>query len=110
MGRRPCSSRRPGKPVTWRRGPVSLQPKYWKIRRTAVNTDASWPDLDEARVRELKAQTKFHQWGTDDPRRCFDDLFNLVYDPAFLAVAWDRVRGNKGARSAGIDGVSPRSI
>ena len=29
---------------------------------------------------------------------------NLVADPAFLLVAWDRVRGNKGARTAGVDG------
>ena len=33
-----------------------------------------------------------------------------MYDPAFLTVAWRRVRGNKGARTAGIDGVAPRSI
>ena len=39
------------------------------------------------------------------PDRRFDDLFNLVADPAFLTVAWDRVRGNRGARSAGVDGV-----
>jgi retron-type reverse transcriptase len=37
-------------------------------------------------------------------------VFNLVCDPAFLVVAWNRVRGNKGARTAGIDGVKPRSI
>ena len=35
---------------------------------------------------------------------------NLVSDPAFLVVAWQRVRGNRGARSAGVDGVKPRSI
>ena len=29
---------------------------------------------------------------------------NLVADPAFLMEAWARVRGNKGARSAGVDG------
>ena len=55
-------------------------------------------------------QTKLHQWATADPGRRFDDLANLVYDPAFLVVAWDRVRGNKGARTAGVDGVAPRSI
>ena len=27
--------------------------------------------------------------------------FNLVYDPAFLVVAWDRVRSNRGGRTAG---------
>jgi RNA-directed DNA polymerase len=47
---------------------------------------------------------------TADRDRRFGDLANLVYDPAFLVVAWDRVRGNKGARTAGVDGVAPRSI
>ena len=31
-------------------------------------------------------------------------------DPAFLLVAWDRVRGNKGARTAGVDGATAASI
>jgi group II intron reverse transcriptase/maturase len=75
-----------------------------------VNTDAPWPDLDEAEWRVLKIQTKLHQWAIDDPDRRFDDLFNLVADPAFLVVAWDRVHKNRGARSAGVDGVAPRSI
>jgi len=75
-----------------------------------VNTDAPWPDLDEAERRVLKIQTKLHQWAIDGPHRRFDDLFNLVADPAFLTVAWDRVRDNRGARSAGVDGVAPRSI
>jgi RNA-directed DNA polymerase len=75
-----------------------------------VNTDAPWPDLYEAESRVLKIQTKLHQWATDGPERRFDDLFNLVADPCFLMVAWDRVRGNRGARSAGVDGVKPRAI
>ncbi|MFV0316823.1 MAG: group II intron reverse transcriptase/maturase [Microthrixaceae bacterium] len=75
-----------------------------------MNTGEPWPDLDEARVRVLGIQTKLHQWSTSDGDRRFDDLFNLVADPAFLTVAWDRVRGNRGARSAGVDGVVPRSI
>jgi len=32
-----------------------------------VNTDAPWPDLDEAERRVLKIQTKLHQWAVDDP-------------------------------------------
>jgi len=75
-----------------------------------VNTDAPWPTLNEAKARVLGIQTKLHQWATDNSDRRFDDLFNLVTDPAFLTVAWDRVRGNRGARSAGVDGVKPRSI
>lgn len=34
----------------------------------------------------------------------FDDVFNLEADPNFLLGAWERVRGNTGARAAGIDG------
>jgi RNA-directed DNA polymerase len=88
----------------------SFAVEEWKIRRSLVNTDASWPDLIEAESRVLKIQTKLHQWATDDPNRRFDDLYNLVCDPSFLVVAWDRVRGNRGARAAGVDGVKPRSI
>ena len=75
-----------------------------------MNTGAPWPTLNEAEARVLGIQTKLHRWATDDPGRRFDDLFNLVADPAFLVVAWGRVRGNRGARSAGVDGVKPDSI
>ena len=75
-----------------------------------MNTDASDLDLIEAEDRVLQIQTKLHQWAIDGPDRRFDDLFNLVCDPAFLMVAWDRVRGNRGARAAGVDGVAPCSI
>src|SRR3954452_18822209 len=50
-------------------------------------------------------QAKLHRWAAADPGRRFDDLFNLVCDPATLNVAWRRVVGNTGARSAGVDGL-----
>jgi RNA-directed DNA polymerase len=75
-----------------------------------VNTGDPWPGLDEAEHRVLVMQRKLHRWATADPGRRFDDLANLVYDPAFLVVAWNRVRVNKGARTAGVDGVAPRSV
>ena len=62
------SSPRPGEPATWRRDPASSQWRNWNVRRTLVNTDAPWPDLDEAEWRVLKIQTKLHQWAIDDPR------------------------------------------
>lgn len=37
-------------------------------------------------------------------------MYNLVHDPAFLTVAWERVRTNKRARSAGTDGIAARSL
>ena len=70
----------------------------------SVNTDELEHALYRAERRVLEIQTKLHRWARDDPHRRFDDLFNLVADPAFLLVAWDRVRGNKGARTAGVDG------
>jgi len=75
-----------------------------------VNID----DLEDATFvaerRVLEIQTKLHRWASDDPHRRFDDLFNLVADPAFLLVAWVRVRANKGAKTAGVDGRTAVSI
>ncbi|MFE9446061.1 hypothetical protein ACFYO2_45790 [Streptomyces sp. NPDC006602] len=75
-----------------------------------MNTDELEWALMKAERRVLEIQTKLHRWAADDRHRRFDDLFNLVADPAFLLVAWDRVRGNKGARTAGVDGKTARSI
>ena len=72
-----------------------------------MNTDELEYALLRAERRVLEIQTKLHRWAGDDPHRRFDDLFNLVADPGFLLVAWDRVRGNKGARTAGVDGCCP---
>ncbi len=69
-----------------------------------MNTEASWPTAAEALARVLEIQTKLHQWAVDDLPRRFADLYNLVCDPAFLFVGWQRVRGNRGARTAGVDG------
>jgi len=75
-----------------------------------VNTGAPCPTLTEAWARVLAMQTKLHRWAAAEPGRRFDDLHNLVYDPAFLVAAWSRVRGNTGARTAGVDGLAPREV
>jgi RNA-directed DNA polymerase len=75
-----------------------------------VNTGVPGPQAELAEDRVLRIQTKLHQWAIDDPGRRFDDLWNLVCDPAVLVVAWRRVRGNRGRRSAGVDGVRPDAI
>jgi RNA-directed DNA polymerase len=69
-----------------------------------VNTSDPPLGAFRAQRRVLEIQTKLHRWANDDPHRRFDDLYNLVTDPSFLLMAWERVAGNKGARSAGIDG------
>ena len=60
-----------------------------------MNTDELELALYQAERRVLEIQTKLHRWASDDPHRRFDDLYNLVADPAFLLVAWDRVRGTR---------------
>src|SRR2546430_7166702 len=83
----------------------------WNAGRLAlVNTDELESAILRAEIRVLEIQTKLHRWARDDAHRQFDDLFNLVADPAFLLVAWDRVRGNKGAKTAGVDGRTAVSI
>jgi RNA-directed DNA polymerase len=59
-------------------------------------------------VREMQA--KLHRWAGEDSSRRFGDLFNLVYDPDFLAEAWLRVKGNAGSRTPGIDKVTVADI
>lgn len=58
----------------------------------------------------LCIQTKLHRWAAADPGRRFGDLYNFVYDPDVLAEAWRRVRGNRGSRTAGIDGSTAHDI
>jgi RNA-directed DNA polymerase len=69
---------------------------------TSVNIDvAAWPETDAAWFAVRRMQLKLHRWASEDGARRFGDLFNLVYDPAFLMDAWERVAGNDGARTAG---------
>jgi RNA-directed DNA polymerase len=70
------------------------------------NGDApeSWPGGSWTRVSEMQA--KLHRWAVADPGRRFDDLFNFVYDPATLLMAFDRVATNRGANTPGVDGLT----
>lgn len=69
-----------------------------------MNTAALALSPDEAKAKVLHLQRKLHKWASTDKQKRFCDLWNLVYDPAVLQVAWSRVRNNKGSRSAGVDG------
>ncbi len=69
-----------------------------------VKTGAvAWPSADSAYFAVRRMQTKLYRWAGEDFSCRFGDLFNLVYDPAFLMHAWERVSTNTGARTAGID-------
>ncbi len=75
-----------------------------------MNTSALWPSVEDARQRVLTVQSKSHQWSINDPNKQFDDLYNLILDPAFLVLGWSRVIRNKGGRTAGVDGTAPRGV
>lgn len=70
----------------------------------ALNNDTPWPSVADAKLRVLNIQRKLHQWSKADSERRFDDLYNWVCDRATLLVAWNRVRSNRGSRTAGLDG------
>jgi RNA-directed DNA polymerase len=70
----------------------------------SVNTGAAgWPSYGQAFVAVRRIQNKLHCWAAADRGRRFDDLYNLVWDPTVLTLAWERVAGNMGARTAGVD-------
>lgn len=69
-----------------------------------VNTGADrWPRMSAAYLEVRRIQGKLHCWAVADGDCRFDDLYNLVCDPRVLTMAWERVAGNKGARTAGVD-------
>ena len=70
----------------------------------------AWPDAFRASITVRSMQIKLHRWAGDDSSRRFGDLFNLVYDPAFLVHAWERVSTNRGAQTAGIDKATAAMI
>jgi len=87
-------------------GSVSDGEKTAMSEDTPVNTGVSWPGSVEAGELVRRMQVKLHHWASADRARRFHDLFNLVYDPAFLTVAWQRVSTNAGARTPGVDKVT----
>ena len=92
-------------------GSVSSREGIAMSQDASVNTGAVvWPYLFAAELAVARMQAKLHLWATRDPGRRFGDLFNLVYDPAFLVVAWERVATNKGASTPGIDAATAGRI
>ena len=75
-----------------------------------VNVGVRPAALVGALVRASQMQIKLHRWAAADPGRRFDDLFNFVCDPATLFVAFERVAGNHGANTAGIDGLTAAHV
>src|SRR5699024_8772481 len=99
---RESRSHREGRQRGWIGGAAMTQ-------EALVNSDApSVMDIITGRV--ARTQIKYHRWAKADRHERFGDLFNLVSHPDFLLVAWEHVARNKGARTAGVDGVTVRQI
>jgi RNA-directed DNA polymerase len=92
-------------------GSVLSQGETAMVEDAPVNTGAAgWPDFDSAWSAVRRMQVKLHRWAIEDSDRRFGDLFNLVYDPAFLVHAFERVAENAGARTGGVDRATVASI
>ena len=74
-----------------------------------MNTSAPL-DAELAEERVLGWQTKLHRWAGEDENKRFGDLFNLLGDHATLMVAWERVKRNRGSKTAGVDGETRKRI
>src|ERR1700739_2019377 len=111
MGRSRRSTPSQGEPGTWGRAAAVSRREEAAMPQDAP-PNGSAPDRAPqgpwSRVAEMQA--KLHRWAAADPGRRFDDLFNFVYDPATLIVAFDRVAGNHGARTPGVDGLTVAGI
>ena len=75
-----------------------------------MNTPAPLSAVESAQERVLGWQNKLHRWAAEDEDKRFGDLFNLLCDPATLMVAWERVKQNRGSKTAGVDGETRKRI
>ena len=75
-----------------------------------MKAPAPLPAVELAEERVLGWQTKLHRWAGEDAQARFGDLFNLLCDPATLVVAWERVKRNRGSKTAGVDGETRKRI
>src|SRR5947209_19752045 len=79
-------------------------------REATVDTGAAPERPMGLHRRVSEMQAKLHRWAAADPGRRFDDLFNFVCDPATLIVAFERVAGNTGANTPGVDGLTVTDV
>jgi RNA-directed DNA polymerase len=54
----------------------------------------------------LGVQRKLYQWSRNNPDSCYRELWNWLTDFRNLRCAWRKIAGNRGSRTAGIDGMT----
>ena len=90
----------------FREGMEAVMPKDAPLNGGALTNEV--PLGPGSRVSGM--QTKLHRWAAADAGRRFDDLFNFVHDPGTLIMAFERVAGHTGARTAGVDGLTVADV
>ena len=58
----------------------------------------------------LDIQSKLYAWSRNHPGECWRDMWSWLTDPRNLRLAWRRVAGNRGARTAEVDKVTVKQI
>jgi len=58
----------------------------------------------------LNIQRKLYTWSRNHPDQAWRDMWNWLTHPRSLWLAWWRVASNRGARSAGVDGLTVKRI
>ena len=66
-------------------------------------------DREEASDKVLILQRKLQRWSEERTTR-FDRIYNLLYNPSVLSMAWYMLKGNSGSRTAGVDGVRLKMV
>ena len=65
---------------------------------------------EEDRLWLQSVQRRLYARSRENPSYVFAQLWGLVTDPRNLRMAFNRVRGNRGARTAGVDRVTVRKV
>jgi len=78
----------------------------WRVRSLLSRTRTGSEEIPASSppVAALEPERAVYRGAARDEQARFGDLFNLVCDPATLLVAWERVKRNRGSRTAGVDG------
>jgi RNA-directed DNA polymerase len=58
----------------------------------------------------LNIQRKLYAWSQAHPEEAWRDMWNWIIHPHNLRLAWQRVASNRGARTAGVDGVTVHQV
>jgi hypothetical protein len=109
-GRSRRSTSRPGEPASWGRAAAETR-RRGRCDAERSTGEYGWPGPGtRTSGRGIRYAGQASRWAVADPGRRFDDLFNLVHDPATLRMALARVASNTGHDTPGVDGWTVAAV